>query len=121
MHSNDIFNIQVQHEVIQVALKGLDTEHALVEKELKQEMSSVVHALQKKKLLENYKKVCVELADATEKNKSLEEHIGVLQTQVLHVFRTSPKRVPDGPFLPEFKCGSVLVGHVLTLAWRVPR
>ena len=38
--------------------------------------------LKNKNLQENYKKVCVELADVTEKNKSLEEHIGVLQTQV---------------------------------------
>ena len=81
MHSNDIiFNIQVQQEVIQVALKEADTERALVEKKLKQEMSTVV--LHNKKLQENYTKVCVELADVTEKNKSLEEHIGILQTQV---------------------------------------
>ena len=83
MHSNDIFYIQVQHEFIQVALKEADTEHASIEKKFEQEMSTV--ALQNKKLHENYKKVCVELADVTEKNKTLEEHIGVLQTQVLHV------------------------------------
>ena len=63
-----------------MALKGSDTERALVEKELKQDMSTVV--LHNKKLQENYTKVCVELADVTEKNKSLEEHIEVLQTQV---------------------------------------
>ena len=76
----DLFNIQAQHEVIQVALKVSNTEHALEVEKLKQEMSSVV--IQNTKLQENYKNVCVELADVNEKMKSLEEHIGVLQTQV---------------------------------------
>ena len=76
----DLFNIQVQHEVIQVALTESNTEHVLEKEKLKHDLSAIV--LQNTKLQENYTKVCVELADVTEKMKSLEEHIEVLQTQV---------------------------------------
>ena len=68
MHSNDIFNIQIQHEVIQVALKGLDTECASIEKKLKQEMSTLV--LKNKNLQENYKRFVWSLLMSLKKTKA---------------------------------------------------
>ena len=76
----DLLKIQEQREVTLVALTGSDTERESQEAKFRKEMSAVL--LQNTKLHENYKSVCVELAHITEKDKTLEEHVRVLQLQV---------------------------------------
>ena len=63
-----------------MAQQEADTKHVSEINHLMQQISKLES--EKEKLNESHKSLCKELHDVTEKNKSLEENIALLQTQV---------------------------------------